>query len=156
MRCGRWKSVFAKRRRRLNAEVAEKSEGRIEIPRGSERKMAFAGFLFIVVISGYVTILKPGGVPGTAMPIFSRLTFETVKWRARRGLSGGEASVGDEKEVARRRGVRGETFAYCYLRRHGYVFFARNYVPRGAKGEIDLVDTTARRGPCRSSNPNGA
>jgi putative endonuclease len=25
------------------------------------------------------------------------------------------------------------------LRRHGYVFVARNYVPRGAKGEIDLV-----------------
>jgi putative endonuclease len=73
------------------------------------------------------------------MAIFSRLIFETVKWRARRGLSVGEASVGDEKEIARQRGVRGETFAYWYLRRHGYVFVARNYVPRGAKGEIDLV-----------------
>ena len=55
------------------------------------------------------------------MAIFSRIIFETVKWRARRGLSGGE------------------TFAYWYLRRHGYVFVARNYMPRGAKGEIDLV-----------------
>jgi Uncharacterised protein family UPF0102 len=73
------------------------------------------------------------------MPIFSRLIFETVKWRARRGLSGGEEFLGDEKEIARRRGMRGETFAYWYLRRHGYVFVARNYVPRGAKGEIDLV-----------------
>src|SRR6202795_4926798 len=73
------------------------------------------------------------------MPIISRLIFETVKWRARRGLSGGEESVGDEKETARQRGVRGETFAYWYLRRHGYVFVARNYIPRGAKGEIDLV-----------------
>jgi len=79
------------------------------------------------------------------MAIFSRLIFETVKWRARRGLSGGEESVGDEKEVARRRGVRDETFAYLYLRRYGYVFVARNYVPRGAKGEIDLVGTTATR-----------
>ena len=26
-----------------------------------------------------------------------------------------------------------------YLRRNGYVFVARNYVPRGAKGEIDLI-----------------
>src|SRR5271165_1597355 len=73
------------------------------------------------------------------MPIFSRLIFETVKWRARRGLSGDEQSVGDKKEVARQRGMRGETFAYWYLRRHGYVFVARNYAPRGAKGEIDLV-----------------
>jgi putative endonuclease len=56
-----------------------------------------------------------------------------------RGLNGSEESLGDEKEIARQRGVRGETFAYCYLRRHGYVFVARNYVPRGAKGEIDLV-----------------
>jgi|SRR5579859_207903 len=73
------------------------------------------------------------------MAIFSRLIFETVKWRARRGLSDCEESRGDGKEVARQRGVRGETFAYWYLRRHGYVFVARNYVPRGAKGEIDLV-----------------
>lgn len=73
------------------------------------------------------------------MPIFSRLIFETVKWRARRGLSGCEESPDDQKEIARQRGVRGETFAYWYLRRHGYVFVARNYVPRGAKGEIDLV-----------------
>jgi len=35
--------------------------------------------------------------------------------------------------------VRGETFAYWYLRRNGYVFVARNYMPRGAKSEIDLV-----------------
>ena|SRR6266851_4870146 len=30
-------------------------------------------------------------------------------------------------------------FAYWYLRRHGYVFVARNYVPRDVKGEIDLI-----------------
>jgi hypothetical protein len=59
------------------------------------------------------------------MAIFSRLKFETVKWRARRGLSCGEESFAGVKEKARQRGVRGETFAYWYLRRHGYVFVAR-------------------------------
>jgi Holliday junction resolvase-like predicted endonuclease len=33
----------------------------------------------------------------------------------------------------------GETYAYGYSRRQGYVFVARNYTPRGIKGEIDLV-----------------
>jgi putative endonuclease len=40
---------------------------------------------------------------------------------------------------ARRTGVRGETYAYWYLRSRGYVFVARNYKPRGVKGEIDLI-----------------
>jgi putative endonuclease len=35
--------------------------------------------------------------------------------------------------------VRGETYAYWYLRKQGYIFVARNYTPRGTKGEIDLV-----------------
>ena len=73
------------------------------------------------------------------MAIFSRMVFEVMKWQARRGLSGGAESLADGKENARQRGVRGETFAYWYLRRHGYVFVARNYMPRGIKGEIDLV-----------------
>ena len=58
---------------------------------------------------------------------------------ARRGLSCGEVSFADVKEKARQRGVRGETFAYWYLRRHGYVFVARNHVPREVKGEMDLI-----------------
>jgi putative endonuclease len=73
------------------------------------------------------------------MPVVSRLIFELVKWRARRGLSDNVESFADAKLRANRRGVRGETFAYWYLRRLGYVFVARNYVPRGTKGEIDLV-----------------
>jgi Holliday junction resolvase-like predicted endonuclease len=43
------------------------------------------------------------------------------------------------KLEARSTGVRGETCAYWYLRRHGYVFVARNYMPRGIKGELDLI-----------------
>jgi putative endonuclease len=74
-----------------------------------------------------------------AMAVVSRLIYEVVKWRARRGLSDADESLGTAKEKARRRGVGGETFAYWYLRRNGYVFVARNYIPRGAKGEIDLI-----------------
>jgi len=48
-------------------------------------------------------------------------------------------SFADGKSAAKQRGLRGKTFAYWYLRRLGYVFIARNYVPRGARGEIDLV-----------------
>ena len=41
--------------------------------------------------------------------------------------------------AALRTGVRGETYAYWYLRHLGYVFIARNYAPSRAKGEIDLI-----------------
>jgi putative endonuclease len=78
-------------------------------------------------------------VPGT-MPIFSKLMFRAVHWAARRGLREEERFSSDTKKLeARRTGVRGETYAYWYLRRQGYVFVARNYTPRRIKGEIDLV-----------------
>ena len=74
------------------------------------------------------------------MPIFSRLMFQAVHWAARRGLREESNFSGEEKKLeARRAGVRGETYAYWYLRRHGYVFVAKNYSPRGIKGELDLV-----------------
>jgi putative endonuclease len=98
------------------------------------------------------------------MPIFSRIIFTVVNWAARKGLRGEGpdslaevadcGNVGDvgytelspspeevtEKKLqARHTGLRGETYAYWYLRRHGYVFVARNYMPRGVKGEIDLI-----------------
>jgi putative endonuclease len=87
------------------------------------------------------------------MAIFSRAIFQVVRWRARRGLRD-EAAVYSEdvgngrdekaaalrdKETARRTGMRGETYAYWYLRRLGYVFVARNYMPRRVKGEIDMI-----------------
>jgi len=43
------------------------------------------------------------------------------------------------KQRARRTGIRGETYAYWYLRRHGYVLVARNYRSPGIKGEIDMI-----------------
>jgi putative endonuclease len=74
------------------------------------------------------------------MPIFSRLMFQAVRWASRRGLREQEGFSSDaKKQEARRAGVRGETYAYWYLRRNGYVFVAKNYMPRGIKGEIDLV-----------------
>jgi putative endonuclease len=74
------------------------------------------------------------------MPIFSQLMFRAVHWAARRGLREEERFSSEAKKLeARRTGVRGETYAYWYLRRKGYIFVARNYIPRGIKGEIDLV-----------------
>src|SRR5271154_5591581 len=79
------------------------------------------------------------------MAIFSRIIFGVVQWKARRGLRDEDTQTGDArakeggKERARRTGVRGETYAYWYLRRLGYVFVARNYRPRRIKGEIDMI-----------------
>lgn len=74
------------------------------------------------------------------MPIFSRMMFRAVQWASRRGLrEDAPVASGQKKEEARQTGIRGETYAYWYLRRQGYVFVARNYMPPGAKGEIDLI-----------------
>jgi putative endonuclease len=70
------------------------------------------------------------------MPLFARVMFGLVNLAARRGLAG---TAGDGKQSARRAGVRGETFAYWYLRRHGYVIIARNFIVPGIHGEIDLA-----------------
>jgi putative endonuclease len=76
------------------------------------------------------------------MPIVSRLMFGLVSIAARKGISDAESAAApreSKKNRARRTGVRGETFAYWYLRRHGYIFVARNYKVPGMKGEIDLI-----------------
>jgi putative endonuclease len=84
------------------------------------------------------------------LPIFSSLIFGVVRWAARKGLRGERDDAFEEREsperklVAGRTGVRGETYAYWYLRSSGYVFVARNYTPRGAKGEIDLIGYDGR------------
>ena len=74
------------------------------------------------------------------MPLLSRCIFQVVSWAARKGLrEDGHGALDERRQRARRAGMRGETYAYWYLRRHGYIFVARNYMPRGAKGELDLV-----------------
>ncbi|HTW22092.1 MAG TPA: YraN family protein [Candidatus Baltobacteraceae bacterium] len=77
--------------------------------------------------------------------MLSRLMFAIVDRRARKGFAepdsdAGAASPGPSAKVrARRTGIRGETYAYWYLRRHGYIVVARNYMRSGVKGEIDMV-----------------
>src|SRR5579863_8662782 len=88
------------------------------------------------------------------MPVFSRIIFGVVRWAARKGLRGERGDVRDDeaeevgdaeefenalRQAARQEGVRGETYAYWYLRSAGYVFIARNFLPRAGKGEIDLI-----------------
>jgi hypothetical protein len=77
--------------------------------------------------------------------MLARFMFAMVAFNARKGLA--ETAVGSSdasradsvKERARRTGVRSETYAYWYLRRHGYVLVARNFTSPGLKGEIDMV-----------------
>jgi putative endonuclease len=81
--------------------------------------------------------------------LLSRIIFGFMELAARNGLAGDATSVNGSKTpvdaqtqrgLARRRtGVRGETFAYWYLRRHGYTIVARNFTSTGCKGEIDLI-----------------
>ncbi len=72
--------------------------------------------------------------------MLGRIGFAFVQWKSRHGLSGPAASTpGEQKLEALQTGVRGETYAYWYLRRLGYIFIARNYMPEHAKGELDLI-----------------
>jgi putative endonuclease len=76
------------------------------------------------------------------MPVLARVMFGLVNFAARKGISGTEsetALAASKKTGAHTTGIRGETFAYWYLRRHGYIIVARNYKVPGMKGEIDLV-----------------
>ena len=62
------------------------------------------------------------------------------RFRGRKGLvAENEAEPETVRQRARRTGIRGETYAYWYLRRHGYVLVARNYRSPSMKGEIDMI-----------------
>jgi putative endonuclease len=72
--------------------------------------------------------------------VIARIGFAWVSWKSRHGLRElGENGTQVKKQEALRIGVRGETYAYWYLRRLGYLFIARNYMPLRAKGELDLI-----------------
>ena len=72
--------------------------------------------------------------------MLGRIGFALVQWKSRHGLSAAAASTPEEQKLeALQTGVRGETYAYWYLRRLGYIFIARNYMPEHAKGELDLI-----------------
>jgi putative endonuclease len=73
--------------------------------------------------------------------MLARMMFAIVDFGARKGLADATRGEGGAtpKERARRTGIRGETYAYWYLRRQGYTMIARNYRAPGIKGEIDMV-----------------
>jgi len=77
--------------------------------------------------------------------MFSRIMFSTMNFAARRGFADPfqpteiANSRSASKLAARQRGIHGETFAYWFLRRHGYIIIARNFTVAGIKGELDLV-----------------
>ena len=79
------------------------------------------------------------------MAIFSQLVYGLVNIAVRNGLAQPSLAKGPlekgsaSKQLARKTGVRGETYAYWYLRHVGYILIARNYTAPGIKGEIDLV-----------------
>jgi putative endonuclease len=74
------------------------------------------------------------------LELIARIGFAWVKWKSRHGLRDlGEGTAHAKKQEALRIGVRGETYAYWYLRRLGYIFIARNYMPSHARGELDLI-----------------
>jgi putative endonuclease len=70
----------------------------------------------------------------------ARLGFAWVQWHSRERLrDSAETATSANKSEALQLGVRGETYAYWYLWRLGYIFIARNYAPSRIKGELDLV-----------------
>jgi putative endonuclease len=85
--------------------------------------------------------------------VLARTMFAIVDFAARKGFADAAKPTGSvaqsagaggetanlKKTRARRTGVRGETYAYWYLRSHGYVLVARNFRSPSVKGEIDMV-----------------
>jgi putative endonuclease len=73
----------------------------------------------------------------------ARLIYGGLVWREeRRARAAGRrrrASVPDGSSRHLKVGLRGETLAYWYLRRAGYVIVARNRRPHSRSGELDMV-----------------
>jgi hypothetical protein len=66
--------------------------------------------------------------------MIARIGFAWVRWKSRHGLTERDDCYTDaKKDEALQLGVRGERYAYWYLRRLGYIFAARNYMPSSAK-----------------------
>lgn len=79
--------------------------------------------------------------------MFARMMFGVVNFAARKGLAAPafEGQARDSTKLrARITGMRGETYAYWYLRSKGYLMVARNYTVPGLKGEIDMAGYDGR------------
>jgi len=75
------------------------------------------------------------------MKLLSWSIFHLLELAAYRGFAprGAVERTASSRLARRTTGVRGETFAYWYLRSHGYTIVARNFTTPGLKGEIDLI-----------------
>src|SRR3972149_4800493 len=72
-----------------------------------------------------------------SLRLFARAVFGGVNFlAARRGRAPAAAEEADARRVT---GIRGETYAYWYLRRQGYTIVRRNYRTPHRRGEIDLI-----------------
>jgi putative endonuclease len=73
--------------------------------------------------------------------VFARVIFGFVNWASRKGFAPADSATGaaNPRSARRRTGIRGETYAYWYLRRHGYTIVARNFTTPGVRGEVDLI-----------------
>jgi putative endonuclease len=75
------------------------------------------------------------------MKLVSWSIFLLLELAAYPGLAPAAAAgeANGARQARRTTGVRGETFAYWYLRSNGYTIIARNFRTPGLKGEIDLI-----------------
>jgi hypothetical protein len=80
-------------------------------------------------------LLVPSSSQSTMLPQFM---FSILNFAASKGLAEDSADS-PLKQLARKAGVRGETYAYWYLRREGDLVIARNFTISGIKSELDLV-----------------
>ncbi len=71
--------------------------------------------------------------------MLARMVFAAMNFAARKGLAAPDDASLTTKQRARATGIRGETYAYWYLRSKGYLMVARNYSVPGLKGEIDMA-----------------
>lgn len=77
------------------------------------------------------------------MSLFARLMYRALVWKERQRAQRGHGSSPDAKSgdppAHLMTGERGETLAYWYLRRAGYIIVARNRRARSGRGELDVV-----------------
>jgi putative endonuclease len=73
--------------------------------------------------------------------MLSRLIFSFLRSASGRAgmIAPLDPSAGLHKKETRRAGVRGETLAYWYLRRHKYRPVSLNYTSPNVAGEIDFI-----------------
>lgn len=107
--------------------------------------MSTAGFFFIYCVYG------PRPTQASHAHIFACDIYRRALERApclrdavdiapqRQNQDGQRDEKFERKKKARRTGLLGETYGYWYRRRQGYIFIAKNYMPQGAKGELNLV-----------------